>query len=394
MSAGQFHIEIDNTNGERWSKLITQFADASIYQTWSYGAVTRGTSNLSHIVLKRGDEIVGCCQVVIRRMPILNVGVADIKWGPLWRKTGTEFEVEAFVYLMREIKREYAVKRRYLLRMWPGVAGDWKERVKEILTNEGFESAPTTTPYRTLRLDLSLTLEDLRKNFLQKWRNHLNKAEKCGLTVVEGTTDKLYGIFLTLVAQVVKRKNFTPGVDYRQFGRINEELPEPLKMRVVVCESQGKPIAVAVCSAIGDTAIYILGATGDEGKGLNGAYLLQWRLIQWLKDHGIRWYDLGGIDPQNNPGVYEFKRGLAGKSGCEEEMLGEYLGNFVFQANVAKILLGGLKPIREKIRMLIPNARRNGKSRDASDDIGQPHSRTGPVCPEGVTDGSSGSYKR
>ena len=27
----------------------------------------------------------------------------------------------------------------------------------------------------------------------------------------------------------------------------------------------------------------------------------------------MRWYDLGGIDPEENPGVYKFKRGLNGK---------------------------------------------------------------------------------
>ena len=55
-----------------------------------------------------------------------------------------------------------------------------------------------------------------------------------------------------------------------------------------------------------------LGATSDDGLNAKGAYLLQWTLIQWLKENGIKWYDLGGIDPEGNPGVYSFKRGLSG----------------------------------------------------------------------------------
>jgi len=43
-----------------------------------------------------------------------------------------------------------------------------------------------------------------------------------------------------------------------------------------------------------------------------GSYLLQWRAIQWLKGKGCRWYDLGGINPETNPGVYHFKAGLSG----------------------------------------------------------------------------------
>ena len=63
---------------------------------------------------------------------------------------------------------------------------------------------------------------------------------------------------------------------------------------------------------MGDSAIYLLGATNGEGLKLQSAYLLQWTMINWLKEKGIRWYDLGGIDPERNPGVYSFKRGFSG----------------------------------------------------------------------------------
>ena len=76
--------------------------------------------------------------------------------------------------------------------------------------------------------------------------------------------------------------------------------------------NKGIPVAGPVASAMGDTAIYLLGATSDEGLKSKGAYLLQWTLIKWLKENGFRWYDLGGIDPERNPGVYHFKRGLSG----------------------------------------------------------------------------------
>jgi hypothetical protein len=63
---------------------------------------------------------------------------------------------------------------------------------------------------------------------------------------------------------------------------------------------------------MGDSGIYLLGATSDAGLTSKGAYLLQWTVIQWLKENGFRWYDLGGIDPERNPGVYRFKRGMSG----------------------------------------------------------------------------------
>ena len=88
-------------------------------------------------------------------------------------------------------------------------------------------------------------------------------------------------------------------------------------MQVLICEQNEKPIAGLVASAMGDSAVYLLGATSDDGLNAKGSYLLQWTLIQRLKENGVRWYDLGGIDPERNPGVYHFKRGFSGADVCQ-----------------------------------------------------------------------------
>ena len=43
--------------------------------------------------------------------------------------------------------------------------------------------------------------------------------------------------------------------------------------------------------------------------------------IQWLKENGVRHYNLGGINPETNPGVYHFKRGLSGLDSLYVEAL-------------------------------------------------------------------------
>ncbi len=122
----------------------------------------------------------------------------------------------------------------------------------------------------------------------------------------------LYRTFCRMYKQMRKRKTFETTVDVEEFGRIQQDLPESHRMQVLICEDNGVPVAGLVASAMGDSAIYLLGATSDEGLKSKGAYLLQWTLIKWLKERGVRWYDLGGIDPEGNPGVYHFKRGLSG----------------------------------------------------------------------------------
>ncbi len=64
---------------------------------------------------------------------------------------------------------------------------------------------------------------------------------------------------------------------------------------------------------MGNRAIYLLGATNEQGMKVKCAYLMQWRMIQWLKETEVVYYDLGGINPEKNPGVYHFKEGLGGQ---------------------------------------------------------------------------------
>ena len=97
-------------------------------------------------------------------------------------------------------------------------------------------------------------------------------------------------------------KHSKPRWTLRSLGDIQEDLPESHRMRILICEQNGVPVAGVVASAMGDSAIYLLGATSDDGLNAKGAYLLQWTLIQWLKENGIKWYDLGGIDPGRQPG--------------------------------------------------------------------------------------------
>jgi len=334
-----YEIEIDHIDDIHWQFLLGQFEDTSLYQTWEFAGPSSRTRKVSHIVMKKDDEVVGCCQVRILHAPLLNVGIANITAGPLCRKKGKAFEPEAYIYLLRRIKEEYAIKRGYMLRIWSHETGEMKEFIKRSLEAEGFWCNKLDRPYRTFLMDLSPPLEELRMNLLQKWRNCLNKAEKNGLNIIEGTSDDLFKIYVELADEMCKRKNIRLGVNYHRYGRIQQCLPNSLKMRIMVCYSEDKPVAAAVCSALGDTGIYLLGATGETGLKMNGSYLLQWQMIQWLKENGFRYYDLGAFNQQLNPTVFHFKKGLAGKKECEEVFLNEYDGFFSLQSRISLIMI-------------------------------------------------------
>ena len=309
-----WQVEVDRATPEEWSAMLDLFYDANLYQTWSYGAVRWGRKNLSHLVLKRNGEVLGMAQLRIIRPTRFNFGMAYLRWGPLCHRRGRELDAEAALRIARALQEEYVCKRRLLLQILPNAFGG---SPRAALFQSGFsrftqEPQTSANVYRTFVLDLAPPIEELRKNLDKKWRNQLTRSEKNGLKIVAGNGTEEYRTFCRMYNQMWKRKAFETTVDVEEFGRLQEDLPKSHRMRILICEQDGLPVAGLVASAMGDSAIYLLGATSDDGLNAKGAYLLQWTLIQWLKENGFRSYDLGGIDPERNPGVYHFKSGLSG----------------------------------------------------------------------------------
>jgi hypothetical protein len=310
-----YRAEINTVTSAEWSELLELFTDANIYQTWNYGSVRWGEENLSHLVLRRNHEVVGLAQVRIICPRLIRRGVAYLRWGPLCQLRGRELELETTRQMASALYEEYVRKRRLFLRILPNAfAGSQRAEVFGAAFSQ-FKKASSNqaNAERTFLLDLSLPLEELRKKLDQKWRNQLNRAEKNNLAIIEGDGIAEYRSFAQIYEKMWNRKKFDTTVDVSEFGRICQDLPPRLKLKILICEHQGKQVSSIVCSAIGNTGIYLLGATHDEGLNTKGAYLLQWTMIKWLKENGFQFYDLGGIDPEQNPGVYHFKQGFSGQ---------------------------------------------------------------------------------
>jgi lipid II:glycine glycyltransferase (peptidoglycan interpeptide bridge formation enzyme) len=307
-------VEVDRATPAEWSQMLDLFNDANLYQTSAYGGVRWGEKNLSHLVLKRDGEVLGMAQLRIVRPTRFKFGMAYLRWGPLCERRGRPPDPEVAMHMARSLEEEYVGKRRLFLRILPNafVGSPRAAVIESAFCRFTREPLVADNTYRTFVLDLAPALEEVRKKLDPKWRNKLSGSEKNNLKVIAGSGTEEYRTFCLIYNQMRKRKTFETTVDIEEFGRIQQDLAESQRMRVLICEDKGVPVAGLVASAMGDSAIYLLGATSDDGLKSKGAYLLQWTLIKWLKENGVRWYDLGGIDPERNPGVYHFKRGLSG----------------------------------------------------------------------------------
>jgi len=319
-----YSAEVDRIDKEAWYDLLNRFGDANLYQTWSYDAARYGERGISHLVLKKGGVEVAAAQARIVRLPGLNKGIAYVRWGPLWRRSGDAEDPEVFRQAVRALRNEFSVKRHLVLRIYPLAFREDPNTIERILFEEGYTQHEEEGFNRTLILDLSPSLPEIRASFDQKWRNCLNRAEKNGLELIMGDEDLLFEKIRPMFDEMVQRKGLDLEGDIEHLRKVQKDLHGPLKMKVALCLLNGELCAGAIFSAMGTSGIYLVGATSNIGMKTNGSYLLQWAFITWMKEAGFQSYDLNGINPDTNPGTYKFKLGVAGKKGKDVRFLGRY----------------------------------------------------------------------
>jgi hypothetical protein len=320
--AQEFSVEIDSAKQAEWSTILSGFADANIFQTWAYEVVRSGPDKVSNIALKEGGRIVAAAQARLIRIPLFKGGMAYVRWAPLCKVRGEESRWEVFRQIVRALRNEYVLRRCWGIRLVPQIFEGNQDRVRRILEEEGY--AGGAKRHQTILMDIKPSLEDLNRGFHQKWRNCLNSARKKGLEIIEGENDDLFQAFETIYDQMHQRKQFSAAVEPAHFRKVQKELPPQERMRVVLCKAKGEICAGAICSALGETGVYLFGATSNEGMKTNGSYLVQWKILEWLKHRGCSSYDLNGINRATNEGTYRFKTRLAGAHGREVNLLGAF----------------------------------------------------------------------
>jgi len=306
-------LAIEPLDAAAWADLSARFLDHNYRQSWAFAraCAERVGARSEHVAIRRGDEVVAVCDVRVRRLPLFPGGIAYVNGGPLVRRD-LPGDGERLEQALCALRAEYAQRRSLTLRIAPPAGPPrWNEEVSCIFARAGFELAGEAGS-RTFLVDLRPPPEEIRAAFAQKWRNGLNSAERQGLTLDAGDDPGRLERFAELFARFRERKAFDLDLDAAFYARVARAQDSQERFHVAFAMQNGSPVAGFVGSFLGDTAVYLLGATLEAGLKAKAGYLLQWHAVLEARERGLAWYDLGGIDPESNPGVYRFKRGLGG----------------------------------------------------------------------------------
>jgi hypothetical protein len=302
-------VSIKRLDIESWHRIAPRFADHNYRQSWHYGiaAAERRGAESEHVAIYRDDEVVALADVRIKRVPVIGGGLAYVNGGPLVRRDGRSDDPDVLSDALRALSEEYVRRRRLILRVTAPLGTD--SRPFELA---GFSRTDRGKTYRTLLVDLSPPLDAIRKSLAQKWRNGLNGAERNGLQIRCGSSTAMLAEFCELFSRFRDRKGFDVDIDPAFYLALQEHEERCDRLVVSFCHHEGQLVGGHVASLLGEAGVYLFGATDELGLKKKASYLLQWHAIQYAKAHGMRWYDLGGIDPAENPNVFHFKSGMGG----------------------------------------------------------------------------------
>lgn len=304
-------VEMRQLPGSEFDDVVATLDGACQEQTFVFNRARYPHAEIEPIVFVAGGRTIGASLVLIQRLPLRVGAVAVTKWGPALRNGA---DPDSYGLMIDALVKEYADRRRMMLSVMPRVRPELDNPDFATLLAKGFRSdGQRRNPERYLA-DLRLSDEAMRKNFEQKWRNRLNKAEKSNLTFERVGIDGLPA-FTALFNEMKDRKGI---VDRTAFATVPALLSHPnpdLRAELfLVHAGDGKPLVGSIVFKAGDTPFYLYGATAAEALPLSAGHFMNFSMMRWLRDNtSARWFNLGGTD--GNAGLETFKLGLLGKAG-------------------------------------------------------------------------------
>lgn len=333
----------DECKGE-WEATASQFEDYSIYQTLSYQNVRCQESDetLGRVeIYDSGENLISAFLMRIKRIPLLGACIGYVQRGPLviHKDRGLACSEEMFCELAKYLFFHGVSGLHLSFNIYNGVEG---ERLKAMLGTSGYGSNRNALPYHTMLFSLAPEEDDLLESFHRGWKRNIKKAIKENLSVHQDYTTEKFTALELLYKQAKERKNFK-GVELETFSKTQTLLSQKEKMLVTSVYVHDEPGTILVTGTVGLVADDVLVATSEVGYRYATAYYAYWNAFLACRKKGIVRYDLGGINPEKNPSVFQFK---AGTGADDVTMIGAY---DIYKNAQAKLFWKAAEKIKAKM---------------------------------------------
>lgn len=305
MTKSQISLKTGILNPALWSD-VDQNRPFPIQQHPCYGlALQNFGASPTQITIYNGSEIIGRGLLMQRRF-LGVIKMATLFRGPVWTKPDIPTDLEVDVY--RFLKKQFNPWRWQFLSIMP-------EKAASEIANKQMQQAGlkrVISGFTTIWHDLQEDEEDLRAKLKGKWRNQLVKAEKNKLDIsVGGKKPHHYEWLLERETEQRKKRSYDglPVGMVPHYAMFANTKTGAGILSVSAIHNKQR-IAGALFLLHGNSATYHIGWVGEEGRSLYAQNLVLWEAMLSLKQTGIRFLDLGGLNTADMAGIARFKLGL------------------------------------------------------------------------------------
>jgi hypothetical protein len=346
----QYRVEVVDDIGPQWDAMVGCFADACLEQMAAYAVPRWGNARLCGVVLHdmATGELAAMALAVIATIPMFELGLAYVKFGPLWRRRGRAANPSVLTRALEAVRDVFAGERGLVVRLMPSAdpdhAADWSHG----LAASGFKLNERALDPERYFVDLRLSESEQMASLDPKWRANLKKALKEPLDIREVDFRAALPDFIALYQDMLARKHF---VDHHNikvlpaFAGAAASAPE-LGVRLFLADHAGRPVAGSIVVGNGDQPFVAFSASDERARSLRAGYALRWWNINRLRESNSRWLDLGGAE--GDDGLRSFKLGNIGRRGQVVRMEGDYeIADNLLSAWVTAAMSGARKWLRD-----------------------------------------------
>jgi hypothetical protein len=305
----------DEATRSQWGEWLAQSGRSNLLQSWAYGAAKASTSawRVTRGVIYRDSDPIAFVQVLQRRIAGMLV-ISRINRGPLYLRAAPADEQCA---VWNGLARLGSLKRGRVLTVAPDV-----ELTGSALLQFAVHKFTQRSPvaWESTWIDLGLDLATLRKRLDGKWRNMLSFSERTALQLDIGRDDHSFEWMIARYRENMLDRNFQgPNIEFLRSLHCHLEIEsKPIVLRALYA---GEAVAGVCLVPHGIASTYLLAWNSSDGRNLKANQYLLWQAIVHLKQSGLRWFDLGGVNEEKTPGISAFKLGLNGE---RYESVGEF----------------------------------------------------------------------
>jgi len=304
-------ILVEDIKADEWDKQLVNFSDFDFYQTYNWGQYKKSFGWIPYrfVAIDSNNKVVGMAQCLLKNFPF-SIGFLWCPGGP----TG-DYKVANKNF----IKTCYKATRKNLLYIRIRSSNIDSNKSINYMRNNWKLPKKKITSSLSMLLDLKNDSEKIKANFSKNWARNLRRFKESELKITLCTNLRAHEL-IPIYRNVEKYKGIKIQYSNLELTKLFEYYNE--KIVLFICDNKhGELVAFRGAILFGNKVFDFFAATHPSARKLYPSNRLLYTLLLHSKSLGAVTYDLGGIDPINNPGVYNFKKGTGAYS---HKKLGEW----------------------------------------------------------------------